>query len=103
MLRGESSQPDSSAPLLPEAFSIRRLEGRRWQWRALLWSYWRELARIKRTKRLDEADWIRRKGDSSSHASNFASCTQGTNWIIRWHLRIGDTGGLRRGDTSSRA
>jgi len=22
----------------PEAFSIRRLEGRRWQWRALLWS-----------------------------------------------------------------
>lgn len=28
----------------PEAFSIRRLEGRRWQWRALIWSYDRQLA-----------------------------------------------------------
>lgn len=46
----------------PEAFSIRRLEGRRWQWRALLWSYDCQLACMVVAKRLEEADWIRRQG-----------------------------------------
>jgi len=50
----------------PEAFSIRRLEGRRWQWRALLWIQGRELGWMGRAKRLEEPFWMGPEGGRGS-------------------------------------
>ena len=46
MIGNASGQDVERARNCSEAFSIRRLEGRRWQWWALLWSYGRDSAPV---------------------------------------------------------
>jgi hypothetical protein len=53
-LIGNASGPGAEgATNCSEAFSIRRLEGRRWQWWALLWSCGRDSASMKAEKSLE--------------------------------------------------
>jgi hypothetical protein len=53
-LIGNASGPGAEGAInCSEAFSIRRLEGRRWQWWALLWSCVRELASVNAGKGLE--------------------------------------------------
>jgi len=53
-LIGNASGPGAEgATNCSEAFSIRRLEGRRWQWWALLWSCGRDSAQVNAGRSLE--------------------------------------------------
>jgi hypothetical protein len=53
LIGNASGQDAEGARDSSEAFSIRRLEGRRWQWWALLWSWGRDSAPVKQGKSLE--------------------------------------------------
>jgi hypothetical protein len=54
LIGNASGQDAEGAGNCPEAFSIRRLEGRHWQWWALLWSCGRDSAPVNEGKSLEE-------------------------------------------------
>ena len=91
LIGNASGQGAEGARNCSEAFSIRRLEGRRWQWWALLWSCGRDSASVKRGEESGNERRERLLCEVGMRGrGNFAICAQtgtGDKAVVLWFGR----------------